>query len=311
MRGQSRVATIVFEAPCGHSIWPSARCWYEWAPSIKDQHNIVMYLLILSHCKPDAIKINSFRFVCVRYNPLPGQPTFPCDSSPGLPGCDAVQSYGRIPTCRRTLLYFTLKTDAATSSETASQPEDGGRKVPRNTDTPRHHHTASQPEDGGSKVLRKVCIPHVTTRRHNLKMEAARYSETPAPHNITTRWHSLKMEGVWYSETLVSYHMSQHGVTIHRTSTWILTAAKTKFRSNLKSTNVPFRSLHRYGHSTWEIRILCVYFCKPKNGEEGYIDSISPTHLKRQGQNVKQFLDQPSEHQFLRKASASCSESVR
>jgi hypothetical protein len=51
---------------------------------------------------------------------------------------------------------------------------------------------ASQPEDGGS-ILRNVGIYHITTWHHNLKIEAARSSETSASttslHGITTwRW---------------------------------------------------------------------------------------------------------------------------
>jgi len=41
-------------------------------------------------------------------------------------------------------------------------------------------------EDGGRKVLRNVVILCITTWRHNMKMEAARSSETLVSYCITT-----------------------------------------------------------------------------------------------------------------------------
>jgi hypothetical protein len=47
---------------------------------------------------------------------------------------------------------------------------------------------------------------HITTRRHNLKMEVARSSETLVSYHNSTCRHNLKMEVARPSETLVSYY---------------------------------------------------------------------------------------------------------
>jgi len=62
-------------------------------------------------------------------------------------------------------------------------PENTDSTVLRNVGILLHRNTAPQPEDGGSTLVSY----DINTRRHNLKMEAARSSETLVSCHITTQ----------------------------------------------------------------------------------------------------------------------------
>jgi hypothetical protein len=86
----------------------------------------------------------------------------------------------------------------------ASQPEEESSMFLRNFGVLPHHYMASQPEEESSMVLRNVGIlPHRYMGK-NLKMEAARSSETFVSYRITRRRSQPEGCGKMVSETLVS-----------------------------------------------------------------------------------------------------------
>jgi hypothetical protein len=97
---------------------------------------------------------------------------------------------------------------------------------------------------------------HITARHHNLKMEAARSSDTLVSYHITARHHNLKMEAACSSETLVSYHITTrhrnpeyHDLNLHR-------------RQYLKSRNISQSFIMVLkSHSILVCHVISLRFC--------------------------------------------------